>query len=77
MGHHYDVTMNRSDATTTSKRKNGHARVAVTIRVPEIVLRGIDDEVAQSLVPTSRNNWLIDAAVRKLGKKITGGKNGS
>jgi hypothetical protein len=58
---------------SASRRKNGDGRITLTVRVPKSVLQQIDDDIAAELVPVSRNNWLVEAAVRKLRKKIAEG----
>ena len=69
--------MNREKTPATSKRRNGFPRVAVTIRVPEDVMKKIDAVIDRSAVPLSRNNWFIEAAVEKLSRKPSGGRNGA
>jgi hypothetical protein len=66
----------KSANKSASRRKNGDGRITLTVRVPKSVLQQIDDDIAAELVPVSRNNWLVEAAVRKLRKKIAEGKDG-
>jgi metal-responsive CopG/Arc/MetJ family transcriptional regulator len=40
--------------------------VPVTIRLPERVVREIDEDLEQRMIPVSRNNWLLEAAIEKL-----------
>ena len=58
-------------------RRVGHARVPVTVRLPLNVVKQIDEELGQRVVPLSRNNWLLEAAIEKLRKNGTGGSHGS
>jgi hypothetical protein len=69
--------MNREKFHVMSKRRNGSPRIAVTIRVPAEVLKKIDAAIDQRVIPLSRNNWLIEAAVEKLSRKSSGGRNGA
>jgi hypothetical protein len=45
---------------------NSKTKVPVTVRVPEHLLRQIDKSLDALAVPTSRNTWLLEAAVEKL-----------
>lgn len=47
----------------------GKERVAVTVRVPEALLRQIDRHIEAREVPISRNNWLLEAVVEKLARQ--------
>lgn len=73
---HYDVTMQRKSVNSVSKQAAA-TRVPVTIRLPETVVRQIDQELDQRDVPLSRNNWLLEAALEKLRKNSAGGSHGS
>ncbi len=53
----------------SAQNANGKDRVAVTIRVPEPLLRRIDRYIKARDVPISRNNWLLEAAVEKLARQ--------
>jgi hypothetical protein len=53
------------------------SRVPVTVRLPEGVVKQIDEELEQREVPLSRNNWLLEAAIEKLKKNGTGGHHGT
>lgn len=68
--------MNRKSKTGSSRRV-GYARVPVTVRLPQNVVQQIDEELDQRVVPLSRNNWLLEAAIEKLRKNGTGGSHGS
>ena len=74
---HYDVIMRRKVSNGSTRRRPGTARVAVTVRLPEIVIKKIDEELDRRDVPLSRNNWLLEAAIEKLKKRDTGGSNGT
>ena len=74
---HYDVTMNRRTYEKSSKKKPVMHRVPVTVRLPEDVVKQIDEELDQRDVPLSRNNWLLEAAIEKLRKNGDGGHYGT
>lgn len=69
--------MNYKAANTMSRRKQTAPRVPVTIRFPEEVLQEIDLELERRIVPASRNNWLLEAAIEKLRRNGSGGPNGT
>jgi hypothetical protein len=73
---HYDVTMNRRSANGTAKRP-ASTRLPVTIRLPEDVVKRIDEDLEQREIPLSRNNWLLEAAIEKLRKNNSGGSRGT
>jgi hypothetical protein len=73
---HYDVTMSRKPSHRTSRRLAA-ARLPVTVRLPEEVVKKIDQELEQREVPVSRNNWFLEAAIEKLRKNGTGGSRGA
>ncbi len=50
--------------TKGSASENG--KKPVTIRVPEPLLDEIDECIRKLQIPTSRNTWLLEAAVEKL-----------
>jgi hypothetical protein len=52
-------------------------RVPVTIRLPENILKKIDEELGERDIPLSRNNWLLEAALEKLRKGKIGGSHGA
>lgn len=52
-------------------------RVPVTIRLPEDVINQIDQDLEQRDIPLSRNNWLLEAAIEKLRKGVSGGSHGA
>lgn len=57
---------NRASSVQPSK---GKERVAITVRVPEALLRQIDRHIEAREVPISRNNWLLEAAAEKLARQ--------
>ena len=63
-----------SSRTPSARHANGKDRVAVTIRVPEPLLRRIDRYIETRDVPISRNNWLLEAAVEKLARQRENGR---
>jgi hypothetical protein len=69
--------MNRRSHNGSSKRRSFLPRVPVTVRLPEDVVKQIDEELEQREVPLSRNNWLLEAAIEKLRKNGTGGHHGT
>jgi hypothetical protein len=68
--------MHRKANNGTSKRP-APARVPVTVRLPENVVKQIDEELDQRDIPLSRNNWLLEAAIEKLRKSSAGGSHGA
>jgi len=72
----YDVTMNRKPGVRTSRRLAA-PRLPVTVRLPEEVVKKIDEDLEQREVPLSRNNWFLEAAIEKLRKNGTGGSRGA
>lgn len=49
----------------------------MTVRLPEDVVKKIDEDLGQREVPLSRNNWFLEAAIEKLRKNGTGGSRGA
>ena len=58
-----------SDGAQLPRNGNARDRVAITVRVPEPLLRRIDSFIEKRDVPISRNNWLLEAAVEKLDRQ--------
>ena len=52
-------------------------RVPVTVRMPENMVKKIDEDLDQRDVPLSRNNWFLEAAIEKLRKGGSGGSHGA
>lgn len=69
--------MNRTAPLTSQRRRNSSPRVPVTIRLPAELVAQIDQDLEKRMVPVSRNNWLLEAAVEKLSRTNGGGRNGS
>jgi hypothetical protein len=69
--------MNRPPTNGSRKGKSSKSRVPVTVRLPEYVVKKIDEELGERDVPLSRNNWLLEAAIEKLRKNASGGSNGA
>lgn len=66
---HYDVIMSRKAASNGSvKKRPVLARVPLTVRLPEDLIKKIDEDLDHRDVPLSRNNWLLEAAIEKLRK---------
>jgi hypothetical protein len=61
---------------TVKKRKERTQRVPVTIRLPANIVEKIDLDLKHRLVPVSRNNWLLEAAIEKLNGNGSGGSGG-
>lgn len=55
-----------------AERNGVRNRVAVTIRVPETILKEIDGLVEQEALPISRNHWIVEALVDKIKKNHNG-----
>ena len=62
--------MSLSDGDSPARSANGRDRVAITMRVPEPLLRRIDRYIEARDVPISRNNWLLEAVVEKLDRRV-------
>ncbi len=58
-----------SEEAHSPRVANGLNRVAITISVPEPLLRRIDRFIKSRDVLVSRNNWLLEAAVEKLDRQ--------
>lgn len=63
-----------AEGVPPARSVNGRDRVAITVRVPEALLRRIDRLIEGRDVPISRNNWLLEAAVEKLDRQGTQGR---
>jgi hypothetical protein len=68
--------MNRGTVNTVKRRKERTPRVPVTVRLPADIVKKIDLDLAQRVVPVSRNNWLLEAAIEKLKANGLGGSDG-
>jgi metal-responsive CopG/Arc/MetJ family transcriptional regulator len=68
--------MHRKAMNGGSKR-SAAMRVPVTVRLPENVIKQIDEKLDQRDIPLSRNNWLLEAAIEKLRKDTAGESNGT
>jgi len=72
--------MTRKTATSNNgsgKKRVVAPRVSVTVRLPERLIKQIDEDLGQRDIPLSRNNWLLEAAVEKLRKSNSGGPHGT
>jgi hypothetical protein len=74
---HYDSTMNRRSSNGSSKRRPVLTRVPVTVRLPEDLVKQIDEQLDHRDVPLSRNNWFLEAAIEKLRKSDSGDPHGT
>jgi hypothetical protein len=68
--------MNRGATDTVKRRKERTPRVLVTVRLPADIVKKIDRDLETRIVPVSRNNWLLEAAIEKLGANGSGGSHG-
>jgi hypothetical protein len=59
------------------KKRQAASRVPLTVRLPEDIIRRIDEDLGQRDVPLSRNNWLLEAAIEKLRKNASGESHGA
>jgi hypothetical protein len=66
--------MNHKAPNTLKSRKE--QRVPVTVRIPANIVQKIDQDLEHRLVPVSRNNWLLEAAIEKLNGNGSGGSRG-
>ena len=57
--------------------KRSASRQPVTVRLPEDVVKKIDEELEQREIPLSRNNWFLEAAIEKLRKNGMGDSHGT
>jgi hypothetical protein len=64
-------------ASNGSSKRPVSMRVPVTVRMPEKMVKKIDEELDQRDVPLSRNNWFLEAAIEKLRKGGSGGSHGA
>jgi hypothetical protein len=70
--------MNRKpNSNGQPKKRQTAARVPLTVRLPENVLQQIDQDLGHRIIPSSRNTWLLEAAIEKLRKSGLGDFNGS
>jgi hypothetical protein len=68
--------MNRGTVNTVKRRKERTPRVPVTVRLPADIVQKIDLDLEQRVVPVSRNNSLLEAAIEKLKANHSGGSDG-
>ena len=68
--------MNRRATNSVKGRKERALRVPVTVRLPADIVQKIDLDLEQRLIPVSRNNWLLEAAIEKLKANGSGGDHG-
>jgi hypothetical protein len=64
-------------ASNGSSRRPVSTRVPVTVRLPENMVKQIDEELDQRDIPLSRNHWFLEAAIEKLRKGGSGGSHGA
>jgi len=69
--------MKRTKTNGSSRQRPASTRIPLTIRLPEDVVKQIDQELDHRDVPLSRNNWLLEAAIEKLRRYATGGPHGA
>lgn len=64
------------EINVTSKKRAGQ-RKPVTVRLSSELLDQIDAALEQRMVPISRNNWLLEAAIEKLERTTERGGHGT
>jgi hypothetical protein len=69
--------MSRKATNGAAKRRPILVRVPLTVRLPEDVIKKIDEDLDHRDIPLSRNNWLLEAAIEKLRKGGSGGSDGA
>ena len=69
--------MKQKSVRIQQKRRPTLQRLAVMVRLPEEIVSQIDEHLQSRVVPLSRNNWLLEAAVEKLKRNSGGGRNGA
>jgi hypothetical protein len=69
--------MSRKATNGSAKKRPVSARIPLTVRLPEGVIKQIDEVINQRDIPLSRNNWLLEAALEKLRKGAAGGSHGT
>jgi len=69
--------MKQKSVRIQQKRRPTLQRLAVMVRLPEEIVSQIDEHLQSRVVPLSRNNWLLEAAVEKLRRNGGGGRNGA
>lgn len=69
--------MSRKAISGSTKKHPVSARIPLTVRLPEGVVKQIDEEIDQRDIPLSRNNWLLEAALEKLRKGASEGSHGT
>jgi hypothetical protein len=67
----------KPNANSQPKKRQTAARVPLTVRLPESLLQQIDQDLGHRVIPSSRNTWLLEAAIEKLRKSGLGDSNGS
>ncbi len=68
--------MSRKVVNGSSKRRPALARTSLTVRLPKEVIERIDRQLDDRVIPLSRNNWLLEAAIEKLRRSEAGGAHG-
>ena len=69
--------MKRRKPDGSSRQRSAAVRVPLTVRLPEYVVKEIDEELDHRDVPLSRNNWFLEAAIEKLRRGRVGGPDGA
>jgi hypothetical protein len=60
-----------------ANKRKALLRIPVMVRLPEDVVRRIDEELDLRDVPLSRNNWFLEAVMEKLRRNGSGEQRGS
>ena len=69
--------MKQKPSREAANKRKTLSRVPVMVRLPEDVVRRIDEELEGRDVPLSRNNWFLEAVIEKLRRNGSGGQHGA
>ena len=69
--------MKQRSSREAPNKKRAPSRIPVMVRLPEDVVRRVDEELEGRDVPISRNNWFLEAVIEKLRKNGSGDQHGA
>ena len=69
--------MKQRSSRERSNKKRAASRIPVMVRLPEDVVRRVDEELEGRDVPISRNNWFLEAVIEKLRRNGSGDQHGA
>jgi hypothetical protein len=69
--------MKQKSSRDAANKRKALSRVPVMVRLPEDIVRRIDEELDGRDVPLSRNNWFLEAVIEKLRRNGSGGRHGA